>query len=460
VYDYNGPHKHAVDSITLNSVPYSYTYDPNGNLTNGADFTNLNNITIRTIEWNADNMPTHIDHSVNGITTFTYDGDGVRVMKASSGTTTYYVNDNFEVKGSVPIKYIFAGNLRAAQIEGTDIHIFHKDHLNSSSAITDDTSVILESSEYLPFGGIRAHTGQDISDYKFTDQEHDSGTGFYNYDARLYDPVIGRFISADSEVPDWTNPQSLNRYSYCRNNPLIYVDPSGNNERNPDGTYTYSTSDAYANSRYLWWEMRYAWLNRQYGSFATGGLLYLMNSIGTIPLSMATDMVLVGPYNAGVNYTNGFAEVIQGGSGRKLLYSCSELGFLAFGGKLMAPSTPASVTPKSGLSNAQLVQKVATKAERKIGGADRFAGTDKHNYATELLKRFQKIHGDRGLRTKEFFNNGPGNRGFLDVLDTTNEIIYDWKFGYPNMSPLQLNQTPQMLKYQRNFDLPTQVIKP
>ncbi len=43
----------------------------------------------------------------------------------------------------------------------------------------------------------------------------------------MYDPFIGRFISADTIVPDFTNPQSLNRYSYVLNNPLIYVDPSG-----------------------------------------------------------------------------------------------------------------------------------------------------------------------------------------------------------------------------------------
>ena len=61
----------------------------------------------------------------------------------------------------------------------------------------------------------------------YTDQELDSETGLYNYDTRLYDPVIGRFISPDSVVPDWYDPQSLNRYSYCRNNPLRYTDPSG-----------------------------------------------------------------------------------------------------------------------------------------------------------------------------------------------------------------------------------------
>ena len=55
----------------------------------------------------------------------------------------------------------------------------------------------------------------------------DAEYGLYNYGARLYDPIIGRFISPDTIVPQPYNPQSLNRYTYCLNNPLIYVDPSG-----------------------------------------------------------------------------------------------------------------------------------------------------------------------------------------------------------------------------------------
>lgn len=63
--------------------------------------------------------------------------------------------------------------------------------------------------------------------YKFTDQEYDASSGLYNYDARLYDPVVGRFVTADSIVEDFFTPQTLNRYTYVRNNPLRYTDPTG-----------------------------------------------------------------------------------------------------------------------------------------------------------------------------------------------------------------------------------------
>ena len=80
---------------------------------------------------------------------------------------------------------------------------------------------------------------------EFTGQRLDS-TGLYYYNARYYDATIGRFISPDTEIQNFTNPQNLNRYSYCLNNPLKYVDPSGyehvyvtDEGLNDDGEYWY-----------------------------------------------------------------------------------------------------------------------------------------------------------------------------------------------------------------------------
>jgi len=48
------------------------------------------------------------------------------------------------------------------------------------------------------------------------------------YTARYYDPLIGRFTQPDTIVPDSQNPQDLNRYTYVRNNPARFSDPTGN----------------------------------------------------------------------------------------------------------------------------------------------------------------------------------------------------------------------------------------
>ncbi len=283
---YHAAHKHAVQNISLNGSPYNYTYDDNGNMTSGPDFTDTSQVGTRTISYNADNMPTQVT-SVRGSTSTTvnyrYDGFGQRYKKeVVGGMTTYYLGDHFEIKGGTPVKYIFVGNLRVAQVEGTTHTYLHKDHLGSSTIMTDDSGFETESTQYMPFGSPRPGSGE-ITDtsYLFTDQEFDTENGLYNYNARLYDPVIGRFISADTIVPQPFNPQSLNRYTYCLNNPLIYVDPSGHEGYgcSPfggdcllDDVYIYAWPPA-PYPDWLWWELFDPWglLRNNVGQSGGGG---------------------------------------------------------------------------------------------------------------------------------------------------------------------------------------------
>jgi len=81
---------------------------------------------------------------------------------------------------------------------------------------------------YYPYGSTRDEDpyGSLYTTKLFTGQRRDA-TSLYYYGARYYAHGIGRFISADTIVPSKKNPQSLNRYSYCLNNPLRYVDPTG-----------------------------------------------------------------------------------------------------------------------------------------------------------------------------------------------------------------------------------------
>ncbi|GEN73748.1 hypothetical protein CLA01_38200 [Chryseobacterium lathyri] len=63
----------------------------------------------------------------------------------------------------------------------------------------------------------------------------------------------------------------------------------------------------------------------------------------------------------------------------------------------------------------QLVTRAAQKAENAIGGTGRFAGTAKHTYTNNLINRYQKMFGDRGLETNFYFRKDAG-RGYLDVV--------------------------------------------
>jgi len=82
---------------------------------------------------------------------------------------------------------------------------------------------------YKPYGEVRQGypVGVMPTDRLYTGQRWDSALGLYDYRARYYDPLLGRFISADPVVREPGNPQSLNRYAYVYNNPLRYADPDG-----------------------------------------------------------------------------------------------------------------------------------------------------------------------------------------------------------------------------------------
>jgi RHS repeat-associated protein len=79
---------------------------------------------------------------------------------------------------------------------------------------------------YYPFGEVRWASAEMPTDFGYTGQRLD-GMGLMFYHARYYAPSLGRFIQADTIVPEPGNPQSINRYSYVHNNPLRYTDPSG-----------------------------------------------------------------------------------------------------------------------------------------------------------------------------------------------------------------------------------------
>ncbi len=217
-YDYgiSGTKPHAVAHNLSSGVTFSY--DANGNMTADGE---------RNIIYNHDNMPALI--SMNGNTTsFVYDGGGDRVEKiAPDSGTTIYIGRLYVCRAGTCTKQIYAGRTLLASKTGTNIYYYHPDHLGSTSAMSDASGAVAGSIQYFPFGETRASSVP--TSFLYTSQEFDDETVLYNYNARFYNPSLGRFISADTIVPLPANPQSLNRYSYVMNNPVKYTDPSGHN---------------------------------------------------------------------------------------------------------------------------------------------------------------------------------------------------------------------------------------
>jgi RHS repeat-associated protein len=105
--------------------------------------------------------------------------------------------------------------------------------LGSTSLLSDGDGDQVPGSRvsYYPYGQTRAGDLATLpTDFGFTGQRNDATIGLYDYHARWYDPALGRFISADTLVPDPASPQDFNRYTYVSNNPLRYVDPTGHRD--------------------------------------------------------------------------------------------------------------------------------------------------------------------------------------------------------------------------------------
>jgi RHS repeat-associated protein len=63
--------------------------------------------------------------------------------------------------------------------------------------------------------------------FGYAGYQYDSETGLYYLNARYYDSKIARFLSEDTYAGDAGDPLSLNLYTYCSNNPIMYIDPTG-----------------------------------------------------------------------------------------------------------------------------------------------------------------------------------------------------------------------------------------
>jgi RHS repeat-associated protein len=122
-------------------------------------------------------------------------------------------------------------NQLAQYRDGTTYFVEH-DHLGSTRLLTRVDRSVYDSMDYLPYGEQIA--GASGSTHKFTGKERDAESNLDYFGARYYSSTLGRWVSADwSAVPapvpyaDFTDPQSLNLYSYVRNLPTTKVDADG-----------------------------------------------------------------------------------------------------------------------------------------------------------------------------------------------------------------------------------------
>ncbi len=183
----------------------------------------------------------NIDYSghfeaIMSLNRFTYHPTEERILTKktynSSGTlieTVIYVDENFvrvvNVSGTYDFTYVkHEGQLVGQRNpDGTKLFV-HTDHEGSTSLVTNEAQTVVENATYAPFGEILAGA-ENRFDYE--SKEFDSVVGDYDFHFRKYNPSWAIFTQPDTLIQNVYDPQSLNRYSFERNNPYHYIDPTG-----------------------------------------------------------------------------------------------------------------------------------------------------------------------------------------------------------------------------------------
>jgi RHS repeat-associated protein len=185
----------------------------------------------------------------------TYDGDGHGlctpgprsgergnlVKSVVNGTTTYYPSTTYqeEISGNTTkvTKYYNLGGQKVAMRTSTGgsstLSWLITDHLGSTNVTANADGSLQSEMRYAPFGEMRYTNGVTPSDYRYTGQRNldaqgnTFSLGLMDYNARFYDPLLGRFIQPDTIVPGAGSSAAFNRFSYVFNNPIRFNDPSG-----------------------------------------------------------------------------------------------------------------------------------------------------------------------------------------------------------------------------------------
>jgi len=201
-------------------LPTEYEYDENGNLTKDL------NKNITAIQYNCLNLPSRVMFANGNSISYLYDAAGrklrtVHVLEGDSVTTDYCGNVVYE--NGVP--QILLTEVGYVSLTDGQYHYYLKDHQGNNRVVVDEEGTVEEVNHYYPFGGVFSSTG-DAQPYKYNGKELDrkGGLDWYDYGARMYDAVLGRWHAVD---PMSEKYYGVSPYLYCANNPILLVDPNG-----------------------------------------------------------------------------------------------------------------------------------------------------------------------------------------------------------------------------------------
>ena len=248
----SGPHQVCQTTGGVGQRNRAFVYDVNGNMTSGNDRS--------AIQWTSFDKVSKLKSSFGVEENFLYDSDHERVRKTQYkdgvlSSVIAYVNPRLDLGGTYERSYDYQSNgTTVSKLEervhlyadgrtfgqivtsrnpttlaaiSNNIEYFLSDHLGSIKIVTYETGSVKERMTFDLWGQRVSMSGINSTRHGFTGHEMLSDVDLVNMNGRIYDPEIGRFLSADPNVTEVDDLQSYNRYSYVNNNPLSLWDPSG-----------------------------------------------------------------------------------------------------------------------------------------------------------------------------------------------------------------------------------------
>jgi RHS repeat-associated protein len=217
-YSYN-----ASNELTSNSSG-NYSYDTNGNT--------LTDASGKSYTWDFENRLVSATIPGTGTVTFKYDPFGRRIQKSSplGGVNYLYDGDSgiqeIDTGGNVVARYSQGSGIDRplAELRSGAASYYEADALGSVTSLTNAQGAVVNTYSYDSFGKLTASAGSITNPFEYTGREYDPETNLRFYRARYYDNGSGRFLSED---PIGFSG-GTNFYSYTRNRPTRFGDPSGN----------------------------------------------------------------------------------------------------------------------------------------------------------------------------------------------------------------------------------------
>jgi RHS repeat-associated protein len=435
----------------------TYTYDLRGNRKTLNGYLTLD---LESADYAYD-LRNRLTQTTKGSITanISYNTEGLRYKKSTLSKTVQY---HYNLSGEVIAEGDGTGNIKANYVWGPDRTLVKKDSVTGNSyyylynghgdvvQMVDTAGNVVNNYSYDEWGNILDKTEAIDNPFKYAGEVYDDETGLYYLRARYYDPQLGRFINEDSYEGQVNNPLTLNLYTYGLNNPLKYLDPSGNMSI---GQFFKNFLPGFISGMTGFDDLKNLFsmntINaiKQFG--ASIGQINIGDIISSVGASFVEPFQYLAEHSKNVwtgkpsdaevyeygkqlgNVTNMVVGAVGGGGliGAKLIQTIGKVC-----PKFMKLVQTVEGASKAGRSNGSLVQEIATRAEKKIGGTGAVAGTKKHTYARDLLNRYQSIYGDRGLEAEKSWLNGNrvnyGTSGSarIDVRDVNTGEVWDCKF--------------------------------